>query len=83
MDVEFLNTRITRTKADIEAYEDAITAIVGGVASYKLDTGQDSQTVTQHNLSSLQKQLDALYDRLDTLQTRLNGDGTIVAQPGF
>ena len=71
MDAEFLQGRIDATKAQIIAYEDAITALTsGGVQSYTLDTGQSRQTVTRLELSTLNNALDGLYNRLVTLQAR-------------
>jgi hypothetical protein len=78
MDREFLEARIEKCKAMIIAYEDAITALVTeGVKSYTLNTGQTVQTVQEHDLASLQKSLDGLYNRCATLEARLNGTGTI------
>lgn len=79
MDAEFLKARIEATKAQIIAYEDAITALTtGGVQSYTLDTGQSRQTVTRLELSTLNSALDGLYNRLVTLQARQTGGAVIV-----
>ena len=79
MDTTFLSERITATRAQIVAYEDAITAIVSaGVTSYTLDTGQSRQTVTRLDLPALQNALDSLYSRLDALEARISGGAVIV-----
>lgn len=79
MDREFLQARIEKTKEQIVAYEDAVTALASGrVQSYSLDTGQTRQTVTRINIQSLNAALDGLYNRLVTLQARLNGGGVNV-----
>ena len=84
MDKAFLTERITKTKAIIIAYEDAILALTtGGVESYTLDTGQNVQKVTKINLSEMNKTLDGLYQRLCNFQTRLNGGGTITVAPAW
>lgn len=79
LDGTFLQERITKTKALIIAYEDAILAIsTGGVESYTLDTGQSRQTVTKQNLKDMNTTLDGLYNRLSTFclrQSNLNGTG--------
>lgn len=81
MDSVFLQARITATQAQIVAYEDAATALGGGMQSYTLDTGQTRQTVTRVDLNAIQKTLDSLYNRLSTLEVRLYGTGTVVAKP--
>jgi hypothetical protein len=82
MDAAFIQARIDST-AQIIAYEDAITALAGGVQSYSLDTGQTRQTVTKLDLSALQKAIDAMYNRLVTLEARLNGSGTVTTRPAW
>lgn len=80
MDLEFLQTRIAKTKTVIEAYEDAILALgQGGAQSYTLDTGQTRQTVTKLDLAALNRTLDSLYNRLGIFQARLSGGNTIIA----
>lgn len=80
----FLQTRITNTESQICAYEGAIEAlVVQGVASYTLDTGQTTQTVTKLNLSGLQKSLDALYNRRATMLARCNGAGNTHSRPAW
>lgn len=83
MDAAFLQDRITATKAQIIAHEEAITALTtGGVFSYTLDTGQSRQTVTRESVVGMNKTLDALYNRCATLEARLNGAG-VIARPCF
>jgi len=82
MNTAFLQERITATKAQIVAYEDATTALASGaVQSYTLDTGQTRQTVTKLDLVGLQKTLDALYNRLCVFEARLTGNGVIIGRP--
>jgi len=82
MDSDFIQDRITATKSQIVAYEDAALALgTAGVQSYTLDTGQSRQTVTRLDLEWIQKSIDALYNRCATLEARLNGSGTVTARP--
>lgn len=83
MDAAFIQARIDATKAQIVAYEDAATALAGGVQSYTLDTGQSRQTVTKLDLSAIQRTIDSLYNRCATLEARLNGSGTVTARPAW
>ena len=79
MDSSFIQARITATKAQIIAYEDASTSIATGtIESYVLDTGQNRQTVTSVNLATLTRAIDVLYNRCATLEARLNGGGVTV-----
>ena len=82
MDNDFLLARIEATKLQIVAYEDASAALVAGVQSYTLDTGQDRQTVTKFDLSQIYKVTESLYNRLATLEARLNG-GTVTVRPAW
>jgi hypothetical protein len=84
MDTQFLQDRITATKAQIIIYEDAIAALgTEGVQSYTLDTGQSRQTVTLLDLAGLNKTLESMYNRLCTMQARLNGSGVIIGGPSW
>lgn len=79
---DWLEERIAKTKALIEAYEDAILALSSGAQSYTLDTGQTRQTVTKAQLSQLSTTLDRLEGRLQRLIDMRCGAGTYV-RPGF
>ena len=84
MDAAFIQSRITATKAQIVAYEDAALALgTGGVQSYTLDTGQSRQTVTKLDLDMIQKTIDSLYNRCATLEARLTGNGVLIGGPSW
>lgn len=72
---DWLDARIVKTRAAIEAIEDAITTLSSGANSYTLDTGQTRQTVTKASIGSLRIQLRELYSIHDTLQARRCGGG--------
>jgi hypothetical protein len=82
-DTEWIQERITKTKALIVAYEDAILALASGAQTYSLNTGQTTQSVTKANLSSMRMALDALEDRLRNLQNQLTGSGVFIGRPAF
>ncbi len=79
---EWIEARITKTKALIEAYEDAILALSTGAQTYSLDTGQTRQSVTRAQLPSMQRTLTALENRLARLDARL-GNARYNVRPGF
>ena len=84
MDNAFIQDRITATKAQIIAYEDAVLALgTAGIESYTLDTGQSRQTVTKLDLTKLQATIDGLYNRCATLEARLTGNGTSIGVPSW
>lgn len=84
MDPTFLKQRITRLRATIVIYEDAIDALAtDSILTYKIDTGQTVNTVTKQDLGSLQRQLDGLYSRCAVFETRLNGAGVHTARPSW
>lgn len=75
---QFWKDRITKTEALILVYEDALMAFAATpIETYRIDTGQTTQTVTRANMASLQRQLDGLYNRYATMCARVNGAGTI------
>lgn len=81
MDREFLEARITATKAAIIALETAIDTLAAGAQSFTLDTGQTREVVTKAQLGELNRTLDATYNRLAVLEQRLNGGSTGIARP--
>ena len=81
-DATFLNERITKIKALIVVYEDALLALGGGVQSFKLDTGQTVESVTELDMDALRKSVDGLYNSLATLEARLNG-GSVIGRPAW
>lgn len=84
MNNSYLSERITKTKALIEAYEDAMLQLgSGAVASYVIDTGQTKQSVTKTDLSMINNTLASLYNRLCTMEARLNGSGSITVTPAW
>lgn len=84
MDSAYINERITATKTQIKALEDAATGIMSGaIISYTLDTGQSRQTVTKANVNQINSAIDSLYNRLATLEARLNGSGTVIGRPAW
>ena len=83
-DRQFLLTRLTRVRALIVAYEDAIEALIGdGVQSYTLNTSQSTQTVTKFDLTNLNKALDGLYNRCAALEARLGMGNTTLGVPDW
>lgn len=81
---EFWQERLTKLKATIVLYEDAIDALItGGVNSYTLDTGQSRQTVTKWDIEKLQTTLDSLLNRYSTLEARCSGSNSFNATAGF
>lgn len=83
-DRDFLMTRLTRTRALIVAYEDAVTALLmDGIQSYTLNTSQSTQTVTKFDLDNLNAAIDALYNRCATLEARLGMGNTTLGVPDW
>jgi hypothetical protein len=82
IDREWLEARVTATKAAIIATEEAILQLSSGAQSYTLDTGQTRQVVSKADIASLRLQLNELENRLAVLDARLCGAGVNVT-PGF
>lgn len=78
MDREYLVTKITATKALIDAYEVAVLAFAndGAIQSYIIDTGQSRTNVTHADLPGITRLVDSLYNRLATLEARVYGSSS-------
>ena len=76
---QFLLDRLAKLETMIIAYEDAIIAINsnGGIQSYKLDTGQDSQLVTKQDIEWMQKNYNSALNQWTVLNCRCNGGGSL------
>jgi hypothetical protein len=84
MDSSFLRERITATKSQITALENAATDLSSGaIVSYTMDTGQSRQVVTKASLSTINNVINSLYNRLATLEARLTGNGTVIGRPAW
>jgi hypothetical protein len=84
VDPTFIQARIDSAKAAISIAEDAEAALmVGGLQTYKLDTGQNVTSVTKFNITELRNYIDALYNRCAVLEARLSGSGVITARPAW
>lgn len=82
-DSAWIEERIAAKKAQIVAFDNAITVLsVGGVQSYRLMTGQTDQMVTRANISSMRDTISQLENDVATLEARLCGAGHY-SQPGF
>lgn len=83
-DQTYWAARLTQAKATLEAYEAAELALAaGGIQSYKLDTGQNVQTVTKFDLPGIRRTIDALMNRVATLEARVNGCGRHTGSPDY
>jgi hypothetical protein len=82
-DSEWLKERIAAKKAQIVAFDAALTALAGGAQSYSLDTGQTRQVVTKANLTELRNVIAQLESDISTLNMRLYGCGRFNVRPGW
>lgn len=83
MDRQFLQERITRTRARIIALEDALASVRGGAKSYSTDTGQTRIQVTKHSISELLDAISKEMNQLATLEARANRTGRLRIIPRF
>lgn len=82
-DRAFWEERLAKKKAQLAAYDDAITAIAGGAQTYSLDTGQTRQVVSKANLTEMRNVISQLESDISTIEQRLNGCGRFQARPGW
>lgn len=80
----YILARIESIKASLTAAQDAeLSLLAGTIQSYTIDTGQDRQTVTKHNITELRNYIDALLNQLVTLEARLCGTGVMNLRPAW
>lgn len=78
---DFWNDELENAKILLVEVEKAIKALTsdmvssGGVQSYTLNTGQDSQTVTRADISQLYAKREALLKSIDDLERKLGLHG--------
>jgi len=80
---EFWRERIRVTQEQLIAYEDALTALNGGVTSYTINTGQSQTTVSRASIPDINRTIDSLTNRLVTYNARLTGSGVTRVIPGW
>lgn len=84
MDATYLAARIAALKTRIDETEQALTSIIAGeIETYKLDTGQSTQTITRHNVATLRKVWENDLSMLAILEARQGGSRTYNIAPGF
>lgn len=80
----FWAARLASAQARVIAYEAAILAITsGGIKSYRLNTGQTDQLVTNHDLRWMEADLASALNSVATLEARLGCSGSTHIVPGF
>lgn len=78
----FWSDQLAAAKKSAVAIQAAIDALtIGGVANYRLSTGQTDQSVTKLNLPGLNAVLLSTLNRVATLQARVGGCGTVHVVP--
>ena len=81
-DRTFLLERITKIKELIVLYEDALAALAANpLKSYRLNTSQTDQQVTQQDIPQLNETLLSMYNQCSILEARLTGAGTLITRP--
>jgi hypothetical protein len=82
--VDELDQQIAQVTADLANVRAAITAILTGSQSYRLDTSQNSAQVTRANLSDLRLLRRELQNELAELNAKkTSGGGTFNMMPGW
>lgn len=82
-DYEWELSRLEKTKAIIDALDDAILQLsTTGILEYHLDTGQSKQRVTRQDLARLADMRSDLFNQYDALCARLSNGGALQVIPG-
>lgn len=83
LDREWEQARLDKTKAIINALDDAILQLsTTGILEYHLDTGQSKQRVTRQDVARMTEMRADLFNQYDALCSRLTNGGAIQVIPG-
>lgn len=82
-DSAWISAKIEKTRALIDALDDAILALsTTGIMEYTINTGQSTQRVTRQDVTRLTEQRAALFQHYDSLCARVTNGGAIQVIPG-
>jgi hypothetical protein len=82
-DLEWEREKLAKTKAIIDALDDAILQLsTTAILEYHLDTGQSKQRVTRQDVPRLVDMRSDLFTQYDALCARLSNGGAIQVIPG-
>ena len=82
-DLEWERAKLAKTKALIDALDDAILQLnTTAILEYHLDTGQSKQRVTRQDVVRLADMRADLFTQYDALCARLSNGGAIQVIPG-
>lgn len=83
LDLEWEQARLDKTKAIINALDDAILQLsTTGILEYHLDTGQSKQRVTRQDVARMTEMRAVLFNQYDALCARRTNGGAIQVIPG-
>ena len=86
---QYWEVQLRNKKVYAQKVEQAILALTNslnsgnGIQSYTIDTGQDKQTVTRADLSSLRSVLFNLQKEIAAMETQLYNNAPRIIQPGY
>ena len=83
MNATLLKTLITANENQIIAINSALTALSGGIQTYRLDTGQNVTNVTRFDIDKLNETLQSLINQNCIYNNRLNGRGSVIGKPAW
>lgn len=82
-DLEWERAKLAKTKALIDALDDAILQLnTTAILEYHLDTGQSKQRVTRQDVVRLADMRADLFNQYDALCARLSNGGALQVIPG-
>lgn len=86
---QYWEVQLRNKKVYAQKVEQAVVALTAslkdgnGIQSYTIDTGQDKQTVTRADLSSLRSVLYNLQKEIAAMEMQLYGNAPRIIQPGY
>ena len=86
---QYWEVQLRNKKVYAQKVEQAVAALTAslkdgnGIQSYTIDTGQDKQTVTRADLSSLRSVIYNLQKEIAAMEMQLYGNAPRIIQPGY
>ncbi len=78
---QFELDQITKLEGLLNAYIDAVTALLTGAKEYTIDTQQGRQTVKREDVDKLQENYGLVWQQYDALNARCGNGGAVQQVP--
>ena len=82
-EIQLRNKKVLLQKVQVAIFHFTSSSGSNGIKSYTIDTGQDKQTVTREDLSSLKSLEFNLQKEIAAMEMQLHNNAPRIIQPGY